>query len=77
MIPVPLALLAIRSMEDALKLVREKKQLFSHIRTAADMPVMPNKAGAGWGWPGMGQGHPWDGGKGRDLVMVLGGFRFG
>lgn len=42
-------LLARRSMEDALKMMREKKQLFSHIRTATDMPVMPNKAGAGLG----------------------------
>lgn len=53
-----------RSMEDALKMVREKKQLFSHIRPATDMPVMPNKAGAGWGEPCMGHGHPWDGSDG-------------
>lgn len=51
-------------MEDALKMVREKKQLFSHIRTATDMPVMPNKAGAGWGEPCMGHGHPRDGSAG-------------
>lgn len=47
--------------------MREKEAAPSHIRTAPDMPVMPNKAGMARSGKDMVM----------DMVMVMGDFRFG